>query len=97
MFEISRPMEISQEMCLQCSKDAIKVEMHFNHCLQRKCEQYWPDEGEKKYGQIDVKLTDTEMTSDFCIRTFEITKVSRRLVSVMPLMIAVILFLHIAK
>ena len=47
-------------------------------CFQRKCEQYWPDEGEKLYGSVLVKILDTEMTSDFIIRTFEISKVSAK-------------------
>ena len=46
--------------------------------FQRKCEQYWPDEGEKLYGSVLVKILDTEMTSDFIIRTFEISKVSAK-------------------
>ncbi|KAK2183359.1 hypothetical protein NP493_311g02032 [Ridgeia piscesae] len=43
---------------------------------KRKCEKYWPDkldEG-KMYGNIQVKLVEVEETSDFIIRTFDITK-----------------------
>ena len=42
--------------------------------LQRKCEQYWIDQEneEKLYGDIGVTMLDTEVTSDFLIRTFNL-------------------------
>ena len=43
---------------------------------QKKCEQYWPDEGCEEYGPISVQLLDTEELPDFTIRTFLLSKVS---------------------
>ena len=43
--------------------------------LQKKCEQYWPDEGTMKYGDVSVRIVDTAKYTDFIIRTFEISKV----------------------
>ena len=42
---------------------------------QKKCEQYWPDEGTQKYGDLSVLLVNTTKYSDFVIRTFELSKV----------------------
>ena len=51
--------------------------------LQRKCEQYWPEHMNtgKPYGDITVTWIDTEQTSDFCIRTFSLTKVQQHTAS----------------
>ena len=35
---------------------------------QQKCEQYWPDEGTKKYGPFKVMLTDQQVFADYTIR-----------------------------
>ena len=35
---------------------------------QQKCEQYWPDEGTKKYGPFKVTLTDHQVFADYTIR-----------------------------
>lgn len=44
--------------------------------VQRKCDQYWPENGEtKQYHDIYVQHLDTETTSDFIIRSFDLTKV----------------------
>ena len=45
--------------------------------FQRKCECYWPNEisETKTYGNIKVSYTSAEKTSDFIIRSFEITHV----------------------
>ena len=42
---------------------------------QKKCEQYWPDEGCQEYGPISVQLLDTDELPDFTIRTFLLSKV----------------------
>ena len=48
-----------------------------NSCIaQKKCEQYWPDEGCQEYGLISVQLLDTDELPDFTIRTFLLSKVS---------------------
>ncbi|XP_050400814.1 receptor-type tyrosine-protein phosphatase T isoform X2 [Patella vulgata] len=41
---------------------------------KRKCEQYWPEEGSIKYGEVTVKLVHTKKYTDYIIRTFEISK-----------------------
>ncbi|XP_076441421.1 receptor-type tyrosine-protein phosphatase epsilon-like [Babylonia areolata] len=41
---------------------------------KKKCEQYWPDEGTMKYGDVSVRIVDTAKYTDFIIRTFEISK-----------------------
>lgn len=41
---------------------------------KKKCEQYWPDEGSTKYGDVSVRIVDTAKYTDFIIRTFEISK-----------------------
>ena len=43
--------------------------------IQKKCAQYWPDEGSLTYGGIKVTLDKKEPYSDFIIRTFAISKV----------------------
>jgi len=43
--------------------------------IQKKCAQYWPDEGSLSYGGIKVTLDKNEPFSDFIIRTFAISKV----------------------
>ncbi|KAH9490848.1 hypothetical protein Btru_033547 [Bulinus truncatus] len=39
-----------------------------------KCEQYWPDEGKIKFGDVKVKLLTTTSFSDFTIRRLEFSK-----------------------
>ncbi|GFS22210.1 receptor-type tyrosine-protein phosphatase kappa [Elysia marginata] len=41
---------------------------------KKKCEQYWPDEGTQKYGDLSVFLVNATKYSDFIIRTFELSK-----------------------
>ncbi|XP_059151900.1 receptor-type tyrosine-protein phosphatase T-like [Physella acuta] len=41
---------------------------------KKKCEQYWPDEGSQKYGELTVLLVNVTKYSDFIIRTFELSK-----------------------
>lgn len=41
---------------------------------KKKCEQYWPDEGTQKYGDLSVFIVNTTKYSDFVIRTFELSK-----------------------
>ncbi|XP_012937090.1 receptor-type tyrosine-protein phosphatase T [Aplysia californica] len=41
---------------------------------KKKCEQYWPEDGSNKYGDITVLLVNATKYSDFTIRTFELTK-----------------------
>ena len=43
--------------------------------LQHKCAKYWPDEGGKMYGDIEVQHLRQEMWPDFVVRTFRLKKV----------------------
>ena len=54
---------------------------------KRKCEQYWPTgmNETKLYGDIGVRWVDTEQTSEFVIRTFDLTKVSQVSISAHPI------------
>ena len=44
---------------------------------QKKCEQYWPSQGKNTYGDITVETLDIAEYTDYTIRTFRITEVSR--------------------
>ena len=35
---------------------------------QKKCEQYWPEQGTKEYGPFKVTLTDQQVFADYTIR-----------------------------
>ncbi|CAL1546516.1 unnamed protein product, partial [Lymnaea stagnalis] len=39
-----------------------------------KCERYWPDEGEKEFGGIRVKLSTTQVCAEYTIRRLELRK-----------------------
>lgn len=41
--------------------------------LQRKCDQYWPERGTKRHGQIQVTLKETLNMSHYTLRKFIIT------------------------
>lgn len=43
-----------------------------------KCLQYWPDKDSHQYGSVTVRIRDTEIYSDFAIRTLGIKQVSIR-------------------
>jgi len=57
-------------------------------CLQRKCDQYWPSEGEQTYdGGLTVHLLSTNVTAHYTVRMFSVRspvktlkKVTHRLV-----------------
>jgi len=53
--------------------------------IQKKCAQYWPDEGSLTYGGINVTLHTNEPFSDFIIRTFSISKVHGFYISIRTL------------
>ena len=40
---------------------------------QRKCEQYWPDEGTKEYGPFKVTLADQHVFADYTIRQLSVS------------------------
>ena len=35
---------------------------------QKKCEQYWPEQGTQEYGPFKVTLTDQQVFADYTIR-----------------------------
>ena len=37
---------------------------------QRKCDQYWPSEGEQIYGQFNVRLTSVHVSGHYTVRMF---------------------------
>ena len=40
---------------------------------QKKCEQYWPEEGTQEYGPFKVTLTDQQVFADYTIRQLFVT------------------------
>lgn len=59
-------------------------------CVQRKCDQYWPSEGEQTYdGGLTVHLLSTNVTAHYTVRMFSVRspvktlkKVTQRLVAI---------------
>ena len=49
--------------------------MYSDFFLQTKCSQYWPDEGAKTYGDIEVEYLRQDTWPDFVVRTFRLKKV----------------------
>ena len=42
-------------------------------CMQRKCDQYWPSEGEQTYeGGLTVHLLSTNVTAHYTVRMFSV-------------------------
>ena len=39
---------------------------------QRKCEQYWPDQGPQEHGPFTVTLADQQVFADYTIRTLQV-------------------------
>lgn len=45
---------------------------------QRKCDQYWPNEGEQQYeGGFTVRLQSTSVTAHYTVRTFALRPSSK--------------------
>ena len=61
-------------------KQKTLMQIVFN-ALQRKCDQYWPSEGETTYGHTHVKITNTFVTAHYTVRVFSLRQ-SRDRVSV---------------
>ena len=52
--------------------------LFFTYCVfQHKCEQYWPEQGSRQFGELRVETKETEHFANFMIRVFELQKVSR--------------------
>lgn len=47
--------------------------------LQLKCHQYWPSEGNRDYGHVNVSLDTTITLQYYVIRSFKVTHVSKPL------------------
>ena len=64
-------------VCYMCYVCVCTSTMCYVLCVcQHKCEQYWPDSGEKKYGTVTVTMLSTRRTADYVIRTLQLAKVS---------------------
>lgn len=48
----------------------------FMYLIQKKCEQYWPEEGTAKYGDLELELIQSVKYTDFTVRTFQLKRVS---------------------
>ena len=44
--------------------------------FQHKCEQYWPEQGSRQFGELRVETKETEHFANFMIRVFELQRVS---------------------
>ena len=44
--------------------------------LQKKCEQYWPEDGTQTYGNLSVSVNTENKYADFVVRTFILHLVS---------------------
>ncbi|CAL1548038.1 unnamed protein product, partial [Lymnaea stagnalis] len=42
---------------------------------KHKCDQYWPEDGEMHFGEIRVRLINTQVFADYTIRKLELLKV----------------------
>ena len=49
--------------------------------VQRKCDQYWPSEGEHQYDHMSVKLLNTYTMAHYTIRVFTLKHLKLRKVS----------------
>ena len=38
-----------------------------------KCQQYWPETGNKSFGPFQITITDQQVFADYTIRTFQVT------------------------
>ena len=53
-------------------------------CVQRKCDQYWPSEGEQTYdGGLTVHLLSTNVTAHYTVRMFSVRSPVKTLRKVM--------------
>lgn len=67
-----------------------------------KCDQYWPTRGTECYGVMSVTLTDTQELATYCIRTFQLQRVSSMNVSIpstlhINLHVVIFIFKHFSK
>ena len=47
--------------------------------FQHKCEQYWPEQGSRQFGELRVETKETEHFANFMIRVFELQRVRTEL------------------
>ncbi|XP_064605996.1 receptor-type tyrosine-protein phosphatase alpha-like [Liolophura sinensis] len=57
-------------------KEIGKIVMLTNlvEACRKKCEQYWPEEGTAKYGDLELELTQSVKYTDFTVRTFQLKR-----------------------
>jgi len=51
--------------------------------MQIKCDQYWPNRGSEVYGVMHVTLLDVIELATYTIRTFQLDRVSSRVIIVL--------------
>ena len=56
--------------------------------FQRKCDQYWPTEGDNVYGLMNVKLLSESVTAHYTLRKFMLKYVKDARISVRKVWIA---------
>ena len=57
---------------MQVGTCSLQIVVHMPCCCfaQRKCDQYWPSEGETVYGLMSVKLLSESVTAHYTLRKF---------------------------
>ena len=63
-------------MCWELRSATIVMMTKLEERTRIKCDQYWPTRGTDTYGAMTVTITDVQELATYCIRTFQIHKVS---------------------
>jgi len=59
-------------------------------CMQRKCDQYWPSEGEQTYDSgLTVHLLSTNVTAHYTVRMFSVRSAVKTLKKVTYVVVVV--------
>ena len=59
-------------------------------CVQRKCDQYWPTEGEQTYDSgLTVHLLSTNVTAHYTVRMFSVRSAVKTLKKVMYMVVII--------
>lgn len=63
-------------MCWELRTNTIVMMTKLEERTRIKCDQYWPNRGSETYGPMTVNITDTQELATYCIRTFQLHRVS---------------------
>lgn len=63
-------------MCWELKTATIVMMTKLEERTRIKCDQYWPSRGTETYGLITVTLSDVQELATYCIRSFQINRVS---------------------